>query len=288
MTAASGSLAAQPQLFRAHTFSIDLSTGVPTRLFTVAGEAGSATGVSSSVVDDFVRLTYSFNDRVGVFAQIGDDITSISEYDFLSAVNKADGARYRYRLNGSSYNEVSGHEDSYFLGVSFNWGGGKVQYVARLGAGLVVPELDNCSYERLIKDGSSGPEYFTYDKVYTEPSNDFLLDAAQSYEAQLMPGLLASCQVVRHVRKGIYFFLEPGVMVPFGKMKVQEIRRGSKPFYEASNWVESMAYGDSGSSWVDDPASSTSQVRSISLSPVFKLDFGIGFTITPKKYRHEK
>lgn len=256
----------------AQNSNLEFMGGFSTQPYTVKGESRSVLGTSNGG-NDYFRYTYFFSDHFGIFAQIGLESVYSDEAPFFGAMNKADGSKYLYRFNYSNYeNDMN----VYSLGAAYRWDCGAFRFTPRLGIGIGDFMGYDYSYERRSRNGSSGPEYFSFTPVQESVSYDYLIDDVQTYYNPSPMLVTADFQISVMADRRFYLFVQPGVTLAPFRIKVEQTRCGSSRFYNPTNWVEALAYSDAADSWRRDLSTQTSSVKPFFISPYFHLNVGIG------------
>lgn len=265
-------------------FYFDYGFGLGAQTYRITGDATTVTTLSNGDVSSFSRLSYFFDDHWGTFFQVGSITTTLENNNFLSTVNQADGERFLYRPTS----DYSWNTSNFYVGASYRWTKGKIEYIQRAGIGYTSILVNDMSYMRVSRDGSTGPEYFTYSAVRVPASTDYLLDNDYEYELQPRLSSMVSLQIIRRFRKFFYVFMEPMVNYTFQNGHCEKSYYGSKPAYEITNWAESMYYGDTTGQWVVDSASQSSTIVPWGSRLSFRLNFGLGINFNVnRKHRHE-
>ena len=232
-----------------------------------------------------LRYSYFFSEKFGAFAQFGFEKSSSSDVYFFGAMNKADGNKYRYRYsynyngNGVNFSPILQIGPAFRMGITE-----RIGFRARLGLGYATCESGNFSYERQIRDNSSGSTYFTSRCIDDGEDSGYLMDYYY-YSYSTVPVFLATldAQLNLYLSNWFFFFAEAGINYSPAKLSLQRTQTESKSAYNPSNFVEAVAEYNAKDYWVIDESTQKSWNETKGISPVFHLNIGVGFNIGRRK-----
>lgn len=254
--------------------SIELMDGFASCVYSVKGSSTTGCGTASGNSFAF-RYNCTFPNHWGVFAMIGSDMVFSYDKGFFGAMNKADGSKYLYRFND---NDCGCELDPILtVGVSYQWETGGFRFVPGVGLGYCDRYTRNFLYERRSRDGSTGPEYFTVDKLSDGKNIDYLIGGGYSYDNPVAFAVSADIKISYMLGRRFYAFVQPGVNWALGGFQVERTCVGSTHKYDPANWVEAVSYADAKDQWVRDNSSATTEIFNAHIPPIFHLNFGIGF-----------
>lgn len=268
-------------LYRPIASSLEFSAGSGSHIFTYEGESGYASGLISGG-NSSLRFTKWLNSGpLGISVLFDSGSAYSDESEFFGILNHADQAKYLYRYEYDNYNI---NYSNFAVGVAYRMDYGKWGIIPRLSIGLSDIQHPEYSYQRIPRDGSTGPEYFSYSYTRKEiASDDYLINPSYSYETENHFVALASLQFVYKPSNRVYLFVEPEIMSVPGKLYAECSYYGYKSALTPSNLVESVAYSGLEGSWVIDESTRQKKVQGMHIGPFMNLKFGIGVNFSRRK-----
>lgn len=264
-----GTAAAQDHYF-------EFAGGASMAPFSCTGNAGTAHGTATGGNVN-IRYTCFFSEHWGAFAKIGSCYAGAADREYFGALNQADGGKYLYRFNRGNYD--SGFEGALTIGAAYRMEIGQFSIIPSAGIGVGSLSAANFSFERRSRDGSTGPEYFSYRPVGKDVSEDYLIDRYPTYEYPSPFIISADLQLTYGINNTVYFFVQPGFLWSPAKVSLECEYTRSMQKYAPINWVEALSYADAADLWEKDLNSMTTSTDRWSLAPVFNINAGIGINI---------
>lgn len=273
-------LYAQPES-RPIASSLEFMAGPGSHVFTYEGESDYASGLISGSCTSFRFTKWLNSGPFGVSVSLDGGFAYAEEGEFFGILNHADHAKYLYRYDYDNYNL---DYSNFVVGVAYKMDMGNWGLIPRLSIGISDIQHPEYSYERISRDGSTGPEYFNYSYVRKAvASEDYLLNPSYSYEQDDHFVALISLQFVYKPSNRAYLFVEPEIMSVPSKLYAECSYYGSKSAFTPSNLVESVAYSGTNGSWVVDEASRQTKVEGKHFGPFVNIKFGIGINFCRRK-----
>lgn len=260
--------------------ALEFGGGPASGIFRVEGETGNVLA-SAGGGSYFLRYTHYLGGSFGVYAQVKDVLVNSYDYQFFGAMNKADGGIYRYRFNNGRYSLE--YTPLFTAGAAYRRCYDSFDLVFRAGLGYGERNYD-FGYERQMRDGSKGPEYFSVSTVWKGKTEDYLIDGGY-HKHYYSPALVfsASAQFVWKVLKRLYLFGEAGLDCSPSKSEVSITTTGSKIGYDPINWVEAVSYADMKDVWTKDASSEKTTTDRLGMGTHFSFSFGIGVHLWKEK-----
>lgn len=257
--------------------ALEYGGGYSAGVFKVAGEEKNAL-CSADGGNIHFRYTHYLRGDLGLYGEIGSVLVYSHDYQYFGALNKADGGKYRYRFNNGEYDLC--YAPLLTLGGAYRIRYDAFNLVFRAGLGY-GERNNNYGYERQSRDGSTGPEYFSFETAGKSDTKDYLLDDGYSTTFYYAPALVvsASAQFVWNTRGRLFFFGEAGF--DFSPSKYGETKEymGSKKQYAPINWVEAVSYADMKDAWTSDFSSTKTTSSRVGMGSHLNLSFGVGINL---------
>ncbi len=267
--AMAGTAAAQDHYF-------EFAGGGSLEPFSCTGNAGKARGTATGGNVN-IRYTCFLSEHWGAFAKFGTYYAGADEHDYFGALNQADERKYLYRFNRGLYDAT--FSETLTIGAAYRMEFGRFSIIPSAGIGIGNLDAANFSFERRSRDGSTGPEYFSYRPVGKDVSADYLIDRYPTYKYPSPFMLSADLQLAYGMNDMVYFFIQPGFLWTPAKISLECVYTRSMQKYSPINWVEALSYADAADLWEKDLNSTTTSTDKWSIAPVFNINAGIGINI---------